>query len=84
LWRRWKVIVYHVQVFDVIQDEQPVGMHFQPAFDGIDCVLLILLTLTWQVQETREAGEVGIEDFRRVRFSPQNRMVVVLIEVGIF
>src|SRR5260370_19609124 len=46
----WKKRRNDLQIFDVVQDEQPASMGDEPLLDRLDDDLLILLLLFWQVK----------------------------------
>src|SRR6266702_3876002 len=58
-------------------------MYLQPAFDGIHCVLLVLLPLSWQVQKASKTGKFRGEHLRRVRFRPENDMIVLAVPISV-
>src|SRR5260370_41460467 len=58
-------------------------MYPQPAFDGIHCVLLVLLPLSWQVQKVSKTGKFRGEHLRRVRFRPENDVIVLAITMSV-
>src|SRR2546423_1162005 len=58
-------------------------MHFQPAFDSCQRVLLILLLLSWYLQELCKADQFRGEHLLGVGFCPEDDLVFLPIAVGI-
>lgn len=58
---RRQVVSDEVEILDVIQDEQPVWLIFEPTLDGSYCLALVLFILLWQLQHARQVHKVACQ-----------------------
>jgi hypothetical protein len=81
--RRQKGSHYAGQVLDVVQNEQPAGLPFEPAADRLGHHVGVPFVFLGQVQQARNRAEAGDQRVAGIGAAPERSPVLVPMAVGV-
>src|SRR5436305_6570286 len=80
----WNRGTHQRDIFDVVQNEQPVGMLRQPALDRTHSLLLILRLVFGKMEQRGQRCKLRLESLSGNSLYPHHSRVIVAVAIGIF
>src|SRR5258708_2791675 len=77
-------LLSQAQVVSIVQDEQPACVGSQPALDGGNNLLLILLILFWEIEQRGQRHIVSDEGLTAGSQHPEHADIVVTVAKSVF
>ncbi len=74
----------HTRLVEVIEDEQPAGVRFQPGFDGLHDQCLLSGILLRQIEPGGDVAVGAVERLQGIGAHPEDGAILLAVAIGVF